>query len=477
MEEKSKIKLFIDNFLVYGFGGIISKIIPLIMVPVVTRLMPSSEYYGINDMSNTIQSFASYICIMGLYDAMYRMFFDNSSKEYKIKLCSTTFLFNITTSALVCIIMILCRNQLASFFFNNRKHSFIIYITAIATFVGSTNSIVSAPTRMQNKRKIFLITNTVSPVISYIISIPLLLKGYYLVALPLAGLVSSFLNEIIFWRLNTDWFKLNQFDKSMLKPLLRLGIPLMPNFLIYWIFSSCDRVMISKFLSIGDTGIYTVGSMLSQASQLIYTAFAGGWQYFSFYTMNDEKQVENNSRIFEYLGVLSFITTFFICAFSEVFYIVLFKDEYHRAFIVSPYLYLAPLMQMLFQVATSQFLIIKNTWPVLFLLGSGAIFNILLNAILIPNIGIEGAAIATLVGYTVATVSSVAILQHMQLIRLSFRFYIASGIMIWYFVVWRNIILHNLIAEIIFAMISAIWVLYFYRKDIKEIYKKIKLSI
>ena len=52
----NKLKLFIENFLVYGLGGVISKIVPLIMVPIVTRLMPSSDYYGLSDLSNTVSS-------------------------------------------------------------------------------------------------------------------------------------------------------------------------------------------------------------------------------------------------------------------------------------------------------------------------------------------------------------------------------------------------------------------------------------
>ena len=59
-------KLFVDNFIVYGFGGIISKIIPLIMVPIVTRLMPSSDFYGVFDLSNTLVSFSSALAIMGM---------------------------------------------------------------------------------------------------------------------------------------------------------------------------------------------------------------------------------------------------------------------------------------------------------------------------------------------------------------------------------------------------------------------------
>ena len=55
----NKLKLFIENFLVYGFGGIISKLIPLMMVPIVTRIMPTTDYFGISDLSNTVVQFAS----------------------------------------------------------------------------------------------------------------------------------------------------------------------------------------------------------------------------------------------------------------------------------------------------------------------------------------------------------------------------------------------------------------------------------
>ena len=52
----NKLKLFVKNMVVYGLGGVISKIIPLIMVPIVTRIMPNSQYFGISDMANTLLS-------------------------------------------------------------------------------------------------------------------------------------------------------------------------------------------------------------------------------------------------------------------------------------------------------------------------------------------------------------------------------------------------------------------------------------
>ena len=430
----NKIKLFVENFLVYGLGGIISKIIPLVMVPVVTRLMPGTEYFGINDLSNTVVSFASAIAIMGMYDAMYRMFFEKEDEEFKKKICSTALIFTIITSAAVFLLLIIFRKTVAHYFFGNEKYAYIVYISAMATLVGSTNSIISAPTRMQNKRKVFLITNTLSPVISYGISIPMLLKGYYTIALPLAAVISGITMEISFGFLNKEWFDLKRFDSQLLKRLLIIAVPLMPNFLVYWVFNSCDKVMITNMIGIGAAGIYSVGSKLGNCSQLIYTAFAGGWQYFAFSTMKEDNQVKNNSLIFEYLGIISFVATSFVCALSYSLFKILFTPQYLEGYIVAPYLFLAPLLQMLFQVACNQLLIVKKTWPNLFILSIGAIVNVILNYYLIPVLGIEGASLATLFGYIVSDVVCVIVLWKMRLINLDTRFMVSVVIMIIYFV-------------------------------------------
>ena len=162
----NKFKLFMENMIVYGIGGVISKIVPLIMVPIVTRLMPNSTYYGISDLSNTIISLASAIAVMGMYDAMYRMFFEREEKEYKKDICSTTITYTIGASIVISVLMIIFRAPISQLFYGDRQYENMVYICAAATLVNATNSIISAPTRMQNQRKIFLITNTVSPMLS-----------------------------------------------------------------------------------------------------------------------------------------------------------------------------------------------------------------------------------------------------------------------------------------------------------------------
>lgn len=470
----NKLKLFIENFLVYGLGGIISKIIPLIMIPIITRLMPDSTYYGISDLSNTIVQLGSAIAVMGMYDAMYRMFFEKDDEQYKRDICSTALYFTVVTSIFVFGIMLVFRNQIAQFFFSDKQYAYVVYLSAIATLVGATNSIISAPTRMQNQRKIFLVTNTVGPLLSYSVSIPMLLAGHYVIALPLAAVISGVTMEVTFGIMNRSWFNLSRFDLKLLKQLLAIAIPLFPNFLIYWVFNSSDKVMITNMIGIGAAGIYSVGSKLGHASQLIYIAFAGGWQYFAFSTMKEDDQVKSNSLVFEYLGTLSFVATSFICAWSYLIFKILFVGEYVDGYIIAPYLFLAPLLLMLYQVASNQFLVIKKTWPNMLFLSVGAIINIGINFKLIPILGIEGASIATLIGYIVSNIICVIVLIKMKLMVLSERFVIAASTMAAFMIVWRLFFSTNIEIGTIGAVIATLIYVSLYRRDLEKVFDIIK---
>ena len=465
----NKLKFFLENFFIYGVGGVIGKIIPVVMIPIITRLMPDTSSFGISDMCTTVVSFGSALAIMGMYDAMYRMFFEKNDEKYKKEICSTTLNFTVIMSVIVFVLMIVFKNFIAVKFLGDIKYGYLVYITAISTLVGATNSIVAAPTRMQNKRKIYLFMNVLTPLISYSIAIPMILKGYYIEALPVSTMVANISSELVFFALNRKWFTLAFINKEDLKQLLKIAVPLLPNFLIYWIFNSSDKLMITNIMGTGATGIYSVGAKLGQASQLIYTAFAGGWQFFAFSTMKEENQVKTNSLIFEYLGVISFACTAGIFLICQPLYNLLFQGEYVQGYIVSPYLFLAPLLQMLFQIACNQFLVIKKTWPNLFILSTGAVVNVILNLVLIPQIGIEGAAIATLVGYLVSDVICVLVLMKMKLMVISRRFVFSALAMIVYILIWRLCTKDNIGINLIMTIAIVAFYIILFRSDIKSL--------
>ena len=153
---------------------------------------------------------------------------------------------------------------------------------------------------------------------------------------------------------------------------------------------------------------------------------------------------------------------------------ILFTEQYLSGYIVAPYLFLAPLLQMLFQVAANQFLVVKITWPNLFILSVGAIANIAINYFLIPVLGIEGASLATLMGYAISDVICVIVLCKMKLMVVEKKFIAATLGMILFFVIWRLFIPSNVILGLGLAIIFCSYFAFLYRSDIMKLVKMIK---
>ncbi len=465
----NRFKLFIENFLVYGLGGVISKIVPMIMVPLLVRLYPNSTYIGYNDLFTTVTSLAVSVAMFGMYDAMFRFFFEKEEMEYKKSICSTSFFFVFGMAVLMAGICCLFSGQIAAFIWGDAQYYRLVYIMAIYILMSATNSIIAAPTRIQNKRKVFLVTNSLSSLLSYGLAIPMILRGSYLYAMPLAMVFSVVILEIIFLCMNKSWFELKYFKASRLKELLIVGLPLVPNTLVYWVYNSCDRLMIKQILGAGANGIYSVASKFGHISNLIYTAFSGGWLYFSYSTMKDEDQVEMKSRIFEYLGIISFFSTVALMAIAKPAYKILFTTEYMSGYLITPYLFITPLLLMLYQTIANQFTIIKKTYINTISLSIGAIVNVVLNLILIKSIGIEGAALATLIGYIVTLIMTYIMLRRKKLVKIRSKFFVSTVAFCIYFVVWRVWWNANLFMNIIGVVVFAVLYICLYKEDLEKL--------
>ena len=161
-----------------------------------------------------------------------------------------------------------------------------------------------------------------------------------------------------------------------------------------------------------------------------------------------------------------------MAAISKEVFALLFSEEYLQGYIVMPYLFVAPLLLMLYQVVVNQFLVIKKTWPSVLLLFFGAVTNVVLNATLIPMIGIEGAAIGTFMGYVVSIVGVIIVLSRMKLVCVSVRFYLCTALFGGFWILWRLVLLDRMIVNLLMAIVVIGIYVYLYRDDLRPLLKK-----
>lgn len=418
----SRKKLFIENFLAYGAINALDKIVPVIMLPIVTRLITDSADYGKFEMFNTIVSFGSSFAVLGVYDAMFREYFERDEIEYKNIVTSTAARI-VFISAIIfsCVLFLGCK-VLSDLFLGTPEDWHIVVMASIGVFLAANRAIISAPTRMKNQRKIYVFSGLSYSLLYYLTAIVLIKQGFNYYGLITGNIAASLYLLLFFYILNRKDFIFSLFNKNVAKELLKIGIPLVPCFVIYWAFNSMDRIMIAHMLGLQEVGIYSIGAKVASVSTFIYAAFAGGWQYFAFSTMKDKDQVEMISKIFEYLGVLSFVALSFAMLAAPYVFNFFFSGDYTKGIVVFPYLFLSPLVLMLFQTAGNQLLVVKKAYLSTGCLLAGLCGNLILNYFLIPSCGIKGAALATLVGFIVSVIMVLVMTIKMQLIGISMRF-------------------------------------------------------
>ncbi|WP_082230743.1 oligosaccharide flippase family protein [Haloprofundus marisrubri] len=171
-----------------------------------------------------------------------------------------------------------------------------------------------------------------------------------------------------------------------------------------------DILMLRLTVSETEIGYYRAALVLvemlwiaPQSLQLVFT-----------HTVADYWDNENFSKISElatqttrYVSLLTILLAFGLAALSEIFVPLYFGIEYEPA--ISPLLILLPgtvafaIARPIFGISQSY----ENLRPVVVATGVTAIINFALNLVLIPRYGIEGAAIATTIGYSCLPITQV----------------------------------------------------------------------
>jgi O-antigen/teichoic acid export membrane protein len=198
-----------------------------------------------------------------------------------------------------------------------------------------------------------------------------------------------------------DW----KFNPVIAKSLLKDSWPLILATVAIGIYMKIDQVMIKNMLGNEQVGIYAVAVKLSEVWYFIPTLICTSLFPSIIQSLNTDIELFNQrmKKLYSLMFWLSIGIASIVTIFSYPIIKILFGQAYIQG-ATSLQIYVWAGVAVFLGVAMSQYLIAKNLTKISFyntLLG--AMVNIILNIILIPKMGIGGAAIATLISYTLST--------------------------------------------------------------------------
>ena len=202
-----------------------------------------------------------------------------------------------------------------------------------------------------------------------------------------------------------------KFRKETAINLLKDSWPLILSGLVVSVYMKIDQVMIKNMLDSKELGYYAAAVRLSEAWYFIPVALTNSIfpAIINAKKVSDKFYFNRMQKLYDVLAWMAIAIAVPVSIFSKDIINIIFGNEFQSAAPVLT-IYIWAGVAVFLGVASSKYLITENfTKLSFFRTFIGMIFNVILNLILIPKYGIVGAAVATLVSYSVATFSLIFI--------------------------------------------------------------------
>ena len=378
---------------------ILSQGVNLFLVPLYTRVLSPSDY-GAIDMLKVFSSLALLVVALEISQSFGLFFSEEKTAKGKKIISSTSLLFTVLTFLvflLICQLFapflseyILGLEGLVTFF---RIGSFYIAITGISIFV-------DLQLRYELKSKqytvknilLFLVTAFTSIILAYLLDLKLMGMVIGLLVGALASLIYGL------WLLRSSYhLKIN---KERLIEMLIFSLPLVPSGFAVFFTSYMDRLMINHYLSLNEVGLYGIAFRISSIVILLISGINRALSpliYNHYKEKDTPEQLSKTFRLFISLAILFFVG---LSLFAKEILIFLTSPEFYESEKIVIYLVPAILLSQMYIFAPGTALA-KKTKIIMFISIGSAIITIVLNWLLIPHFGLKGAALATLLTYSV----------------------------------------------------------------------------
>ena len=380
------------NTAVIAIANIGSKGISFILAPLYSFFMSTAEYGTMDILSTTISLLFPILCF-DIYEATFRYSSDNRYSDRKVlntslRVCGPTCVLSIL--AFVTSFAIVPNNYFAA--------------VPVCVCLSSINCVFAQYLRGKQRIKQFAFSGVVSAVSLLAMTV------FFMIVLKmgLIGWVLSYAVSKVFelaYLLMADHnyqdISWKEYDRTYMKEFLKYSLPLMPTTIMWWVMNMSDRYVLAVLLGVSTTGIYAVAAKIPSILSLFENIFYQAWQTTAINKAEDENRDGFFSRVFQNYMTVLVIGVLGLLIISKSAIHLLFAEDYHEAWVYLPPLIIGVVVHALNGNLGSLYAVYKKTNGALISTSLGAIINITLNFLIIPYVGIMGAALTTLLGYCV----------------------------------------------------------------------------
>ncbi len=317
---------FFRDFMVYGVASILGKMAAIFLMPLYTSILTKEEY-GAMALITSCKGIIDLLSNLNIHSGIARDYYEAGINRKR--LVSTGFLSISILSLTIMSIGLITSNFWSGNVLGISENFWPAFTVMLCSIpAGSLMSYFAILTRYKKKP----VSYSIGTILQLLIQIGISVYGVVVLRVGIIsifyGVLAGEITAVIYFSiLNREYIGF-QFDRKLLIRALLFALPTLPAILAGWLDSSMGQILIGKYVSVEELGVYSIALSLASVFTLISMAFRNVWTPFLYENYKNPNFKRNIHRLFSVM-VLALVTmSLFLSLFSHEIVLLLSNEGY-----------------------------------------------------------------------------------------------------------------------------------------------------
>ncbi|MEJ7753212.1 MAG: oligosaccharide flippase family protein [Candidatus Limnocylindrales bacterium] len=397
----------VRHSLIYGSGYVTMAAVSLIVTPIYARHLDPGRF-GLLALMLVFYGLMKQIYDLGFMNSVGRFYFDYASDDdvELRQMRSTGNAFMAGYGGALTLVLVLLAGPISALLTGTAENADLVRIVALTLYAEALAIVPMTMIRMQQRSGLFVritiarFVGTLVLAIVFVAELGLGVQGALLaIALPTAGILVLLLPE---FRLSLG----ARPSRELLRRMLSFGLPFFPVLLSAWVIDGSDRLVIEAFRTRPEVGTYALAYRIGAVMLIVVTAFSMGWAplRYKIYGRPDAQDLYRRVASYYVLGACLIGTG--VGIFAQDIVDLIAPPSYSAAGGVVPLIVLAYGVYGMNLLLVTGMGVTKRTVALAPIAVLGAVVNVGLNLLFVPEFGIKAAALSTIFAFALMAAGS-----------------------------------------------------------------------
>ena len=399
--ESTGISSLASQSVVYGFGGVLARMLGFVLVPIYLHAAGPSAF-GTVELMLAAVLFASILLRMGIVVSMSRFTIGETEQREWAPIVHTIFTFVMIAATGGVVVGFLLRGLIGDAL---EVSDDIVYAGLFGLWISMNYDVMARVYRIERRARAWVQFTLLNVVLTAVLTV-VLVVWFDTGALGL--LIGNFTGTAIVYAIlivaRRETVGVRRFETPVLRELLVFSLPLMPANIALWALNLADRLQVQQLASHPALGSYSAAARVSMAMAMIMGAFQTAWAPYAHQvrgTEGDAKAKITYARVLTYWSVVMGWGLVGISLLAPPYIRATFPSSTFDAIPVVPLLAIGIVLYGCYLIVNIGVTVSRKTRMTPIICTFAAALNIGLNFWFIPEHGIVGAGITTVIGYAV----------------------------------------------------------------------------